>query len=314
VPSPTTDPTDPPTMDLRAAAHPGPATAIVFPGQGSQAPGLGRPWVDRPQWRIVRQAERASGLDLSRLLLDADHEELAGTRTSQLVVLVASLLAWEDAVAELDPTDVVAVAGHSLGQITALIAAKVVTLADGIRLAAARAEAAEQTQRADPGGMVALLGADVDLVERACAATDGRAWVAIHNGAGQVVVGAEEAALDEVAGWAVALGCRRATRLAVDGAFHTPLHQPTAEALLPTLAGITFGAPRWPVVTNHDARPVLDGDGWPERLVAHLVEPVRWDATVTRLAAMGTRRFVEVGPGRSLSGLIRRITPDLECV
>ena len=257
---------------------------------------------------------RASGLDLSRLLLDADHEELAGTRTSQLVVLVASLLAWEDAVAELDPTDVVAVAGHSLGQITALIAAKVVTLADGIRLAAARAEAAEQTQRADPGGMVALLGADVDLVERGVeravhGQSGGPPTAQGHRPPGHLVQRRLLGPHHDLARTVVDGHPRPAV-----GGGAGPLHQPTAEALLPTLAGITFGAPRWPVVTNHDARPVLDGDGWPERLVAHLVEPVRWDATVTRLAAMGTRRFVEVGPGRSLSGLIRRITPDLECV
>jgi [acyl-carrier-protein] S-malonyltransferase len=117
--------------------------------------------------------------------------------------------------------------------------------------------------------------------------------------------------LDEVVERARELGCRRATRLAVDGAFHTPLQAPTAEALLPTLAATAFAAPRWPVVTNHDAEAVTDGAGWPERLTDHLVRPVRWAESVDRLVALGAQRFVEVGPGRTLTGLIRRIAPEV---
>lgn len=289
-------------------------TAIVFPGQGSQAPGLGRPWIGRPEWQVVRDAEAATGASFTRLLLDADADEVASTRASQLTVLLASLMAWREIAPSLTPGTIVGVAGHSLGQITALIAAEVVSPADGYRLALARAEAAEQTQRAHPGGLVALLGADRTLAEAVCAAVTGPAWVATLNGGDQVAVGAEIRVLDEVEATARSLGCRRAMRLAVDGAFHTPLQRPTADALLPSLAVIPFAPPRWPVVTNHDAAPVTDAEGWPERLTEHLVRPVLWADSVERLVDMGARRVVEVGPGRTLAGLIRRIAPDLECV
>lgn len=289
-------------------------TAIVFPGQGSQAPALGRPWIGRPEWQVVRDAEAATGASFTRLLLDADADEVASTRASQLTVLLASLMAWREIAPSLTPGTIVGVAGHSLGQITALIAAEVVSPADGYRLALARAEAAEQTQRAHPGGLVALLGADRTLAEVVCAAVTGPAWVATLNGGDQVAVGAEIRVLDEVEATARSLGCRRAMRLAVDGAFHTPLQRPTADALLPSLAVIPFAPPRWPVVTNHDAAPVTDAEGWPERLTEHLVRPVLWADSVERLVDMGARRVVEVGPGRTLAGLIRRIAPDLECV
>jgi len=287
--------------------------AVVFPGQGSQASGLGRRWLDRPEWQVVLDAEAATGASFAHLLLDADARELASTRASQMTVLLASLMAWQEEAPTLDPESIVGVAGHSLGQITALIAAGAVSPEDGYRLALARAEASEATQRRRPGGLVALLGADPTMASAVCAAlTTGPAWVATLNGAGQVAIGAEVAVLDEVEAVARTLGCRRATRLAVDGAFHTPLHQPTADALDATLAGITFRSPYWPVVTNHDALPVAEASGWPARLAAHLVNPVRWQDTVEQLVSLGARRFVEVGPGSTLTGLIRRIAPELE--
>lgn len=286
--------------------------AVVFPGQGSQASGLGRRWLDRPEWQVVLDAEAATGQRFTHLLVDADASEMSSTRASQMSVLLASLMAWSEVAPSLDPDAIVAMAGHSLGQITALIASGAIAPDEGYRLALARADASERTQGARPGGLVALLGADRTLAEAVCEAlTTGPAWVAIVNGPGQVAVGAEVSVLAEVEAVARSLGCRRSTRLAVDGAFHTPLHQPTAAALTATLTDITFTAPRWPVVTNHDARPVIDADGWPDRLVAHLVSPVRWHESVERLVDLGARRFAEIGPGTTLTGLIRRIAPEL---
>jgi [acyl-carrier-protein] S-malonyltransferase len=161
--------------------------------------------------------------------------------------------------------------------------------------------------------MVALLGVDRATAEAVCAlVSSGEAWVSTVNGGGQVAIGAETRSLDEVEVVARELGCRRTRRLAVDGAFHTPLHRATADALLPTLATIRFNSPAWPVITNHDARPVTSADGWPQRLTEHLVRPVLWSAGIERLVSMGAKRFVEVGPGQTLTGLIRRIAPELE--
>lgn len=285
--------------------------AVVFPGQGSQAPGAGRPWQGQPAWSMVEEAEAATGLPLSSLLVDASAEDLAGTREAQLSVLMASLVSWRALAATIDPTDLVATAGHSLGQITALIAAEAVTLGDGVRLAVARADASADTQATTRGAMVALLGADEALATQACEASPGRAWVANINGAGQVVVGGEADALDAVAERATELGVRRVRALPVDGAFHTPLMQAAADAFSPALAAITFSAPRFPVVTNHDAVAVATADGWPHRLTTHLVRPVRWAEVVERLVDLGADTIIEVGPGTTLTGLIKRIAPDV---
>ncbi len=285
------------------------STAVVFPGQGSQAAHAGRPWADHPAFALVDEAEAVTGRPLRHLLLDATAEELAPTREAQLSVLVLSLVAWRALEPTLDAPPV-AVAGHSLGQVTALVAAGVLDLDAGLGLAVARADATTGAQARTPGGLVALLGADEAIAARACEATPGRAWVANVNGAGQVVVGGHLDALGAVAERALTLGARRARRLAVGGAFHTPLMAPAADELAPILDRLPFAEARVPVVTNHDAR-VATGPGWPDRLATHLVAPVRWAATVEQLVALGADTVIEVGPGSTLAGLVRRIAPEL---
>ena len=286
------------------------ATAIVFPGQGSQTPDAGRPWLDHPAWHIVEQAEADTGLPLAHLLLEADADELADTRSSQLSVLLLSLVAWEAVRPTLPHHDPIGFAGHSLGQITALIAAGTLPLADGLRLAVARADASATCQANHPGAMLALLGATEAQATEACTAAPDAAWVANINGAGQIVVGGEPDALEAVAERATEIGVRRTRRLAVDGAFHTPLMAEAATLLAPTLAHLTFAAPAAPVVTNHDAHAVDTAAGWPDRLTTHLVSPVRWAEVVATLVGLGADTFVEVGPGTVLTGLTRRLAPE----
>lgn len=285
--------------------------AVVFPGQGSQAPGAGRAWLGHQAWSLVDEAEAATGLPLASLLLDASAEDLSSTREAQLSVLMSSLVAWRALEPTIAQDQLVAVAGHSLGQITALIAAQAVTLADGIRLAVARADASAACQAATPGAMLALLGADEAMASEACKASPGRAWVANINGAGQVVVGGEPEALEAVAERATELGVRRVRTLAVDGAFHTPLMQAAADAFALALAEARFSPPRYPIVTNHDGEAVTEANGWPERLTTHLVRPVRWGDVVERLVALGARTIIEVGPGTTLTGLVKRIAPEV---
>ncbi|CAN5853388.1 ACP S-malonyltransferase [soil metagenome] len=286
--------------------------AVVFPGQGSQSPSAGRPWLDHGAWTVVAEAEAAAGEPFGRLLLDADAEELAPTRASQLSVLLTSLVAWRAVEPTLDTAELVGVAGHSLGQITALIAAGAVSVADGIALAVARADACAHAQQESPGALLALLGADEATATAACEAAPGAAWVANLNGAGQVVVGGHAESLDAVAERAAELGIRRSRRLAVDGAFHTPLMAPAADRLSPVLDTIAFAAPWVPIVTNHDGTAVTADHGWPERLTTHLVSPVRWADTVECLVELGADTIIEVGPGTTLSGLVRRIAPSVE--
>lgn len=283
-------------------------TAVVFPGQGSQVQGIGSMWVDHACWALVGRAEAALDRPLSPLLLDPD-ADLSHTREAQLSVLLASLLAWDASGPSLAPA---AFAGHSLGQITALIASGTIAFDDGIRLAAARADATQAAADTRPGAMLALLGADEQQAANACAAAPDEAWTANINAPGQIVVGGTPDGIAAVAAAAPGAGIRRSRALAVGGAFHTPLMAPAADSLDPVLRSKRYAAPAAPVVTNHDATAHRDADGWPARLHAHLVQPVRWQASVEAMVAMGIDRFVEVGPGTTLAALIRRIAPAVE--
>lgn len=278
---------------------------MLFPGQGTQTPGMGEPWRASPAWEIVERAEAALDQPLARLLLDADEAELARTREAQLSVLLASLVAWE-AVRDQLPTPV-AFAGHSLGQITALIASGALTLEDGVRLAVRRADCTQAAADATPGRMAALIGATPELADEACADVD--AWLANDNAPGQVVIGGTPSGVAAATDRAKELGVRRAIPLNVGAAFHTRLMAPAAAALEPVLAVTPFGSPVAPVVSNADARPYADGEGWARRLADHLVSPVRWRSCMETLAGLGADTFFEVGPGNVLAALARRTVP-----
>ncbi len=208
--------------------------AVIFPGQGAATPAAGRAWLDHPAWGVVAEAEAVVGQPLARLLLDADAAELSTTRASQLAVLLGSLVAWDALRAELDEPPV-AFAGHSLGQITALIAAGAVDRADGFRLAARRAELSQRSADAQPGRMAALVGTDLDTAAAVC---DGGpdVWLANDNAPGQVVIAGTPDGLDAAAERARDLGVRRVMPLDVGHAFHTPLLADAAEGLGPLLA------------------------------------------------------------------------------
>lgn len=290
-----------------ASDHDLDGVAVVFPGQGSQAPGMGTAWVDHPGWSVVAEAEEAAGRSLAPLLLEPD-ADLGRTEDAQLAVLVSSLVVWE-AARPLLPTPV-AFAGHSLGQITALVAAGALELADGVRLAATRATVTQSCADDTPGGMIALLGADLAQASAAVAEVDG-AWVANDNAPGQVVLGGTTDGLVAAEVAARAVGVRKVRPLDVGGAFHTPLMVPAAEAFRPTVVATRFATLTTPVVTNHDARPHVAPNGWADRLTAQLIQPVRWRETVDALAEVGARCVVEIGPGTTLSALVRRCRDDL---
>ena len=269
---------------------------------------MGEVWRASPAWDVVVRAESALGQPLAHLLLDATADELARTRDAQLAVLLTSLMAWE-AVRDALHEAPVAFAGHSLGQITALIASGAVPLEDGVRLAAERADCTQAAADARPGRMAALLGADLDQAEAAAAGATsaGRTcWVANDNAPGQVVIGGTPKGLEAAAARARDLGVKRVMPLKVGAAFHTPLMAPAAAHLLDHVAGTPFVAPVAPVVANTDAAAHHDGDGWPERLSLHLVSPVRWRESLETLAALGAHTFLEVGPGAVLTALARR--------
>ncbi len=268
---------------------------------------MAAPWRDHAAWRVVEDAEAALGERLAPLVLDPD-ADLSRTRDAQLAVLVTSLLAWTAARSSLTP---IAFAGHSLGQVTALVAAGSLSLDDGVRFAARRAELTQQAADRRPGRMIALVGADPQQARDACTASPDECWIANVNAPGQVVVAGTPAGVDAATARARDLGVRRAMPLDVGGAFHTPLMEDARAALVPVLAEMTFAEPSAPVVSNEDGVAYADGAGWRERLADHVVRPVRWQAVTDTLVGLGADEMVEVGHGRMLAGLAKRGAPDL---
>jgi [acyl-carrier-protein] S-malonyltransferase len=289
------------------------AVAVIFPGQGTQGALMGAPWREHEAWEVVERAEQALGEPLGHLLLAESAEELARTRESQLSVLLTSLVVWETARDQIPAP--VAFAGHSLGQITALIASGCLPFDEGVRLAARRAEATQAAADRHPGKMAAVIGAEEPDVLEACGAAPDECWLANDNAPGQIVIAGTPSGIERATKAAGDLGIRRVMPLKVGGAFHTPLMQEAATALRPVLDAITFGSPSAPVVSNADARPYGEATGWPERLERHLVSPVRWRGCMTTLVdELGATTLVEVGFGSMLAGLAKRGAPGVPVI
>ncbi len=286
--------------------------AFTFPGQGSQRSGMGRPWVEHPSWEVVGEASAAVGRDVERLLLDAPMDELTHTANAQLATFVQSLVVL-DAVERVGLSPA-ACAGHSLGEYTALVASGALPFADGALLVVARGEAMARAGEDAPGTMSALIGINDDDAEAACHRAEGEAWVANYNAQGQVVVAGTSDAIAAVSEIARELGARKVLPLAVSGAFHTPLMAGARPALRKALGDAVFAAPEIPVVANVDARVHSDPADWPSLLSAQLCGPVRWRQTIETLSGLGATTFVEVGPGGVLTGLARRIAPELQAL
>lgn len=281
--------------------------AVVFPGQGTQQTGMALPWRDHASWSIVDRAEAALGEPLAHLITDAPAETLARTREAQLAVLLTSLIVWD--ALDVAGDALVAFAGHSLGQVTALIASGVLSLDDGVRFAARRAELTQAAADAHPGRMAALLGATPEQAEDACAAAPDGCWVANDNAPGQVVIAGTPDGLAAASARAKDIGIKRVTALNVGGAFHTPLMADATVGLVAETTGLALTTPTAPVVSNHDAQPYRDADGWRERLPNHVSVPVRWRSTMDTLVGLGADQFWEIGHGSMLAALAKRGAP-----
>jgi len=281
---------------------------FVFPGQGSQQPGMGAAFADDPAWSVVEQASDATGRDVRHLLLTADADELVETRNAQLGTFVHSMVVLEALGSRgLEPA---AAAGHSLGELSALCAAGVLGFDDAVRLVAERGEAMQVCCTQRKGTMAAVLGLDEPQVEQVCASVDGDVWVANVNAPGQVVIAGDAASIDAASALAKEAGAKRVMALDVSGAFHTPFMAPAGERLGAAIADATFADARIPVAANVDGAIHENGADWPALLERQLTSPVRWTACVQSLLAAGATTFVEVGPGAVLTGTIKRIDKD----
>ncbi|MFN5650629.1 MAG: ACP S-malonyltransferase [Actinomycetes bacterium] len=278
--------------------------AFTFPGQGSQRPGMGRPWVGHDSWELVADASEVAGRDVGRLLLDADAEELKDTRNAQLTTFVSSLMVL-DAVERLgiEPSFC---AGHSLGEYTALTATGALSFEDGIRLVVERADAMHEAGNANPGTMAAVLGLDDDQVEVACRLADMDVWVANFNAPGQVVIAGSPDGVEKAGTHAKELGAKRVMALQVSGAFHTPFMTAARDRLRAAIASASPRDTEVPVVSNVDALAHDKGEEWSSLLSAQLSSPVRWKHCLLSLADAGVTGFVELGPGGVLTGMAKR--------
>ncbi|CAN5677045.1 ACP S-malonyltransferase [soil metagenome] len=281
--------------------------AFTFPGQGSQRPGMGRPWLGHDSWELVEEATEiagAGGRDVARLLLDADAEELRDTRNAQLTTFVSSLMVL-DAVERLgiEPSFC---AGHSLGEYTALTATGALGFDDGVRLVTARADAMHDAGTEHPGTMAAVLGLDDDQVDVACRRADEEVWVANYNAPGQVVIAGSPSGVTAAAEHAKSLGAKKVMPLQVSGAFHTPFMTGARDRLRSAIAAAAPRDTEVPVVSNVDALPHDLGAEWASLLSAQLSSPVRWKHVLLELGERGVDRFVELGPGGVLTGMAKR--------
>ena len=278
--------------------------AFTFPGQGSQRPGMGRPWTEHDSWDLVEEASDVSGRNVGRLLLDADADELKDTRNAQLTTFVSSLMVL-DAVERLgvEPSFC---AGHSLGEYTALTATGALGFDDGVRLVVERAEAMHEAGQSNPGTMSAILGLDDELVEVACRRADSDVWVANFNAPGQIVIAGSVEGVARAIEIAKELGAKKAMPLPVSGAFHTPFMTPARERLREAIAAAKPRDTEVPVVSNVDAIGHDHGDEWASLLSAQLSSPVRWKQCLLTLADYGVTGFAELGPGGVLTGMAKR--------
>ncbi|MDM0077813.1 ACP S-malonyltransferase [Variovorax sp. J2P1-59] len=293
--------------------------AFVFPGQGSQAVGMLDAWGDHPAvLETLREASDALDEDVTRLVHEGPKEVLALTTNTQPVMLVAGVAAWRAWLAEGGEKPSV-VAGHSLGEYSALVASGVLTLAQAAPLVRFRAQAMQQAVPVGVGAMAAILGMDADKVKAGCAEVTagfgpGSAEVveAVNfNDPMQTVIAGSKAAVDKACEVLKANGARRALPLPVSAPFHSSLMRPAAEALRERLASVTLAAPQIPVINNIDVNVETDSDRIRDALVRQAAGPVRWVETVQALKARNIDAVIECGPGKVLAGMAKRIAPEL---
>ena len=282
----------------------------MFPGQGSQSVGMLAEAAEHSAIVQQRFAEASEVLsfDLWQLVQEGPADVLGQTENTQPALLTASVALWEALQAlRAQPLEVQAMAGHSLGEYSALVCAGAISFADGVHLVRKRGELMQQAVPSGQGGMAAILGLDDAQVQECCAAVAGVVTAANYNAPGQIVIAGEKAAVADAIQACKDAGAKRALALDVSGPFHSPLMEPAAEEFSAVLSAIPVRMPTTPVVQNVHARVAVDEQEIRANLVAQLSAPVRWTESIEQLLSDGAEQFIESGPGNVLCGLVKRI-------
>lgn len=292
--------------------------AYIFPGQGSQSPGMGRDLAEMfaAAREVFEEADAALGFPLSELCFNGPAEELQLTENTQPAILTVSIAALRAAESEgLPAPDFVA--GHSLGEYSALVAAGAITLGDAVRVVRRRGRYMQEAVPVGAGAMAAVIGSDLETIEAVCEEArrgDEVCSPANINSPSQVVIAGSASAVERAMPLLKERGAKRALPLKVSAPFHCSLMMPAQERLADDLAEIEFASLRAPLVTNVDAEAIVEGAAARESLVRQVSSPVRWRDSVEALVRSGVKTFVEIGPGKVLCGLVRQVAPDVRCL
>ncbi|MDP3313317.1 ACP S-malonyltransferase [Lutibacter sp.] len=280
--------------------------AYIFPGQGAQFSGMGFDLYEKSEQakELFEKANEILGFSITDVMFKGTAEELQQTKVTQPAIFLHSVILAIALGTNFKPE---MVAGHSLGELSALVANGVLTFEDGLKLVSKRALAMQKACEAQESTMAAVLGLDDVVVEEVCEEIDGVVVAANYNCPGQLVISGEISAIDKACEVLIARGAKRALKLPVGGAFHSPLMEPAREELEKAIKNTTFSEPTCPVYQNVVAKAVTNPEEIKENLIAQLTAPVRWTQSVEQMIADGATEFIEVGPGKVLQGLVKKI-------
>ena len=280
--------------------------AYIFPGQGAQFSGMGLDLYENSPLaqELFEKANDILGFSITDIMFEGSAEDLKETKVTQPAIFLHSVILAKTLGDDFQPD---MVAGHSLGEFSALVAAGALTFEDGLKLVSQRAQAMQKACEQQPSTMAAVLGLDDDIVEKICATTDGVVVAANYNCPGQLVISGEVEAINTACETLKEEGARRALVLPVGGAFHSPLMEPAREELATAIENTTFSKPKCPIYQNVSASAITDENEIKSNLISQLTAPVRWTQSVQQMIADGASHFTEVGPGKVLQGLVKKI-------